>query len=370
MKKLGILIFNWRCWLNPESGGAEIFIRENTVRWAKAGHDITLFTSEFSGQRKNEEIFNGVRIVRTGGKYSVYSKAREYYKDRFVNENYDIIIDAINTRPFLTPKFVNKGKVVAIIFQLAREYWFYETPFPVSYIGYYLLENRWLKNYVNIPTITISESSKRDLIDLGFTNVFIVPVGVNFKPLNEIPEKEKYPVVAYVGRLKRAKRPDHAIRAFKIVKDKIPEAELWIIGDGNYRKDLVKIATNGVRFFGSLPNEERRKLLKKAWVLVNPSVREGFGLNVIEANALGTPCVAYDVAGLRDSVKDNETGMLAQEGSIEDLADKITKFFSDGNLAQRLSRNALINSRKFSWDECAEAFMNVVTHSIESVENG
>jgi glycosyltransferase involved in cell wall biosynthesis len=360
MKKPSILIFNWRCWQNPESGGAEVFMYENAVRWVKAGCKVTLFTSEFTGCKK-EEIVDEVKIVRSGGRYSVYWKAKEYYRRQFLKENYDVVIDVINTRPFLTPKFVNNGeRIVALIYQLAREYWFYETPFPINYIGYYYLENRWLKNYIETPTVTISESTKQDLINLGFKEIFVVPVGVNFKPLDKVPEKEKHPVIAYVGRLKRAKRPDHAVKAFRIVKEKIPEAELWIIGNGYFRKDLEKMATNGVKFFSGLSDGARRELVKRAWVLVNPSVREGWGLNVVEANALGTPCIAYDVAGLRDSVKNGESGLLAEAGNVEDLAEKIVRVLNSDSMRAGLSRNALEFSKGFSWDKTAKEFLDVV----------
>ena len=253
---------------------------------------------------------------------------------------------------------------MALIHQLAREYWFYETPFPISHLGYYLLENRWLRNYVDVPTVTVSESTRHDLLDLGFKDVNIVPNGWNFPPLEKVLEKESYPIVAYVGRLKRAKRPDHVIKAFQIVKEKIPEVELWIIGAGNFRRDLGKIAFDGVRFFGSLSNGDRRELMRRAWVLVHPSVREGFGLNVVEANALGTPCIAYDVAGLRDSVKDHETGLLADSGSIVDLAEKTIMILKDDALREKMSKNALHHSRRYSWDESAESFLKVIAHRV------
>lgn len=362
METLKILLFNWRCWLNSNMGGAEVFTCENVKRWAKAGHEVTLFVSEFPNC-KREEIVDKVRIVRAGGKYSVYSKAKRYYKKRFSKEGYDVVVDEINTRPFLTPKFVNNGEeIIGLIHQLAREYWFYETPFPINYLGYYFLENRWLQVYVNIPTVTVSRSTKLDLMNLGFKTVFIVPEGLNFTPLDRVPEKKKNPILVYVGRLKRAKRPDHALKAFKIVKERVPRCELWIIGNGYFRKDLENMGINGVKFFCGLSNKERRELIKKAWVLVNPSVREGFGLNVIEANALGTLCVAYNVAGLRDSIKDNETGLLAEASNVEDLADKIIMVLKDHGLRERLSRNALAYSRLFSWDKSADAFLKIIQH--------
>jgi glycosyltransferase involved in cell wall biosynthesis len=360
METLRILIFNWRDIKNPEAGGAEVFTHENAKRWVKMGHEVTLFTSEFPNCIK-DEILDGVRVIRAGGKYSVYWKAKTYYRKHFLKESYDVVIDEINTRPFLTPRFVNNGeKIVALIHQLAREYWFYEMPFPISYIGYYFLEDRWLRNYVNVPIVTVSESTRQDLLDLGFNRVFVIPEGLNFTPLSEIPRKEDYPVVVYAGRLKRAKRPDHAIRAFKIVKKKSPNAELWIIGDGPYRKDLERIAGEGVKFIGGLPNEDRRRFLARAWVLVNPSVREGWGLNVIEANALGTPCVAYDVAGLRDSVRNGKTGLLVADGDVEALANAIIKVLSEEGLREKLSRNAVKWAGRFSWEKTAEEFLKIV----------
>jgi len=347
--------------MSPEMGGAEVLTREVAKRLSEAGHEITLFTSEFRGCR-GEEVVDGVRIVRAGGRYSVYWKAKEYYKKQFSKEGYDVVIDEINTRPFFTHRFVNNGeKVVALIHQLAREYWFYETPFPISYIGYYFLEDRWLRNYVDVPTVTVSESTRQDLLGLGFKKVFVVPEGLNFTPLNEVPEKEGYPVVVYAGRLKKAKRPDHAIKAFKIVKEKFPNAELWVIGDGPFRKGLERIAGDGVKFFGGLSNEERRRLLARAWILANPSVREGFGLNVLEANALGTPCVAYDVAGLRDSIIDGRTGLLVREnGDVDMLANAIIRILEDDALRRMLSVNALEYSKNFSWDRTAQEFQNIL----------
>lgn len=341
-------------------GGAEVFTREVLSRWAKSGNEVTLFTSKFKGS-DDEEVVDGVRIVRQGGNFSVYWKAKGFYAKRFSKEGYDVVIDEINTRPFLTPNFVKNGeRIVALIHQLAREYWFYETPFPISFLGYYFLEKRWLKNYVKILTVTVSDSTKKDLVDFGFERVFVVGEGLNFEPLRDLEQKHGCPVIVYVGRLKKAKRPDHAIEAFKIVKRFVPNAELWIIGEGYFKDRLVKIACKGVRFFMPRSDEERRNLVRKAWVLVNPSVREGFGLNVVEANALGVPSVAYDVAGLRDSIVNGETGLLIEPGNVKALAEGIINVLKDENLRVSLSRNALAYSRSFSWDKVADKFMEVV----------
>jgi glycosyltransferase involved in cell wall biosynthesis len=356
-----ILWLNWRCWLNPAMGGAEVFTYEVAKRWAASGHEVSLFTSKYPGS-KDEETVDGIRIIRAGGRFTVYRQARRYYSKRFRKEGFDVIVDEINTQPFSAPKFAkNHERVFALIHQLAREFWFYETPFPVSYIGYNLLENRWLKQYVDVPTVTVSESTRKDLLDLGFKHVSVVPEGLNFEPLSALPDKDSKPIVAFSGRLKRAKRPDHAIKAFELVKEKVPNAELWVFGDGPFRKTLERLSGSGIRFFGNLSSFDRRELLKKCWVLMVPGLREGWGLNIVEANAFGLPAVAYDVPGLCDSVKNNETGMLAEGGNIMDLAEKTINLLTDSLLREKLGVNSLNYSKQFSWEKTAKELMKLIT---------
>ena len=355
-----ILWFNWRCWVNPEMGGAEVFTREVARRLVRAGHEVTLFTSEFPGCRR-EEVLDGVRVVRAGGRYTVYLRAWRHYLGRFMRENYDVVVDEVNTVPFFAPRFVCNGeRVVALIHQLAREFWFYETPFPLSFLGYYFLEGWWLRGYVDVPTVTVSESSRRDLLGLGFRRVFVVSEGLGFGALDDLPEKEGFPVVVFVGRLKRVKRPWHALEAFRLVRRCFPRAELWVVGDGYMRRRLEGLGFDGVRFFGRVSEERKRDLLCRAWVLVHPGVREGWGLNVLEAAACGTPTVAYRVAGLCDSVRDGVTGFLARNGDVRDLANKIIRVLEDEGLRERLSRNCLEYARRFSWDRTAEEFLRVL----------
>lgn len=360
METLKILLFNWRCWLNPEMGGAEVFTREVLKRWAAQGHEVVLFTSQFNGS-KSEEIVDGVKIVRAGGFYTVYGKAKQFYETHFSKEKYDIIVDEINTRPFQTPNFVKNGeKIVTLIHQLAREYWFCETPFPINLLGYYFFEDRWLKKYRGLPTVTVSESTRKDLAELGFEKTFVVGEGLNFMPLSQLSEKEKFPVAVYAGRLKKAKRPDHVVKAFRIVKKAVPDAELWIIGDGYLREKLVKIACEGVKFHASLSNEERRRLIARSWILVNPSIREGFGLNIVEANALGVPCIAYDVPGLRDAIINGKTGILTESNNIKALAGTIIQILGNDSLRLKFSQESLEYSKNFSWIDVADKFMRIL----------
>ena len=186
-----VLWFNWRDIRNPLAGGAEVFTHEVARRLVRRGHEVTLFSSYFPGCVR-EEVVDGVRVVRSGGRFTVYLRAKEYYRKHFSGDGYDVVVDEVNTRPFFTPKFVNNDeRIVALIHQLAREFWFYEMPFPISLIGYYVLEKRWLKNYTSTPTVTVSDSTKKDLEDLGFKKVFVVHNRLNVDPVDAFIQGSK-----------------------------------------------------------------------------------------------------------------------------------------------------------------------------------
>ena len=346
-----ILWYSWKCWHHPESGGAEVFTHEVTKRLVKLGYPVTLFCSEFEGSVR-EEYSDGVRIIREGGKYRVYLKAKAFYESH--RNEFDIVVDEINTRPFMTPKFVQREKILAIIFQLAREYWFYETGFPINYLGYYFLEKKWLGNYNNIPTLTISASTSMDLHSWGFKDVTVIPVGLNDRPLERYSVKNSNPTIIFVGRLKKVKRPDHAISAFRSVKSKIPNAELWIVGTGYMRDKLERSAPQGVSFFGSVSEDEKFELMTKAHLIIIPGIREGWGLNVVEANSVGTPAIAYNVPGLRDAIKNDYTGVLIDPQDPKSLADAIVRYLQE---PANIAANALLESRKYSWDRTVQLFI-------------
>lgn len=196
--------------------------------------------------------------------------------------------------------------------------------------------------------------------NLGFKRVFVVPEGLNVEPVTDIPRKATIPVCIYVGRLKKVKRLDHALSAFSMINERIHNVELWIVGDGYYRDYLEKKACDGIKFFGYVSHRRKIELLKKAWLLIHPSIREGWGLNVIEANACGTPTIAYDVLGLRDSIRNRETGLLVESGDVRALAEMIMKIIENKGLREQFSRNALNYSKQFDWDRAAREFLRIL----------
>ncbi len=360
-----ILWYNWRDIKNPDAGGAEVFTHEVCKRLIqKHGESITLFTSGFEGG-KHEETVDGVKIVRSGNKYSVYKKAKEFYNQN--KESFDLVVDEVNTKPFGTPSFVRNRPIVALIHQLAKEFWFYETPFPISLLGYYFLEKYWLRKYRNITTITVSNSTLQDLRDLGFTDVQVVPEGLSFLPPQVLPEKEVKPTVLFVGRLKKAKKPDDALRAFRKIKDEIPDARFWIVGSGYMEEELRSMArswfpedSSDITVFGNQATERKLELMSRAHVLLVPGVREGWGLVVTEANGMGTPAVAYDAPGLRDSVIDGVTGKLVLRGDYARMGIEVAQILKDKVMVKAYSEKALENARHFDWQITAARIREIL----------
>ena len=342
--------FNWRDIKHPDAGGAEFLTHEIMKRFVQRGYEVTLFCPKVVGRPSEEEI-DGVNVVRDGGKYTVYGRGRAYFKKQ--RDRYDVIIDEVNPRPFLNPKILDGKPALVLFHQMIREEWFYEMPFPFSYFCYFY-ENRWLLPYRETSTLTVSPSSKKDLEEIGFKRVRVIPMGISTKPLNEIGQKEDNPTVAFIGRLKRHKLPDHAIKAFQIIKKDIPSAKMWIIGDGYMLNELEQLSTKDVKFFGHVGNKVKYDLLSRAHLVLVPSMREGWGLVVTESNAMGTPVVAYDVNGLRDSVLDGRNGILIKDNSPESLARYALSILTDKEMLHTLSVNALEYSRQFSWDKTAD----------------
>jgi glycosyltransferase involved in cell wall biosynthesis/O-antigen/teichoic acid export membrane protein len=322
-RDLRILILNWRDVSHPNAGGAEFYTESVARHWINEGHHVTLFCASIAG-RPHSEVQNGLHIIRRGTRYSVYREARNYYR----NEGrglYDLVVDEINTRPFLSPKWVDDVPVIGLAHQVCRELWYLQMPYPLAWIGHHILEPKWLKSYHSTNVVTVSESSRESLSEYGMNNVHVVPEGGSTEAPTEPLAREARPTVVFIGRLEAHKRPQEAIRAFSMLHDHDPRAVMWIIGSGPMESQLRKSSPPGVQFLGSVSQSEKFERLQRAHVLIATSVREGWGLVVSEAAALGTPSIAYDVAGLRDSV--SASGGILTAPNPEALGRTLCEYF-------------------------------------------
>lgn len=371
-----ILFFNWRDITHPYAGGAERYIHEIGKRLSEK-HEVTLWCGKYKGCKDVEEM-DGIRVVRSGSSNirigvhdpTIYALAGWNYFSKLRKEGFDIVIENIIGLPFFTPLFAKVPKV-AILHHLVRRIVFKEVPSPVAAVPY-LGEGTIPWIYRNVQFITISESSKKEMIELGIapSKIAIVYVGVDRTLFSEKHRKSDFPHVIYLGRMKKYKRLDLLIRAMETVTKEIPDAKLTIAGSGDAQRGLMALVDrlglkDSVIFRGYVDEKEKARLLGSAWLFVSPSSMEGWGISVMEANASGTPCIAFDVPGLRDSIKNGETGVLVkQDGNVEILAGSIIRVLRDDELRKKLSKNAMKWAKNFDWDKSAKQFAKIIENAV------
>lgn len=357
-----ILVINWQDIANPSGGGAEVHFHEIFKRIANMGHDVTLFCSSFT-EAKSEETIDGVRVIRQGGRnlFNFYVPLR-YFK-QFKKEKFDIIIDDINKIPFYTPLFV-KEPLLAISHHFFGKSIFLEAGIIAgTYV--YLSEKLVDLVYKKTPFAVVSQSTLDEFKSRGFNekHFSIVPNAIAPEEFPmEVCSKEQFPVITYFGRLKKYKSVDHLVKAFAIVSQQIPEAKLYIMGRGDFQPELENLAENlGIssktKFFGYVSDYDKVKLLSLSHCAVNTSMKEGWGITNIEANACGTPVVSADVPGLRDSVSVGVSGLLYEYGNIDHLAKILIELLTDSHKLKDLSYGAVSWAKQFTWDESAKAMI-------------
>lgn len=365
---LKILIYNWRDTKHVWAGGAETYIHELSKRWVKNGHSLTLFCG-WDGKSRRNEIVDGVKVIRRGGFYSVYPLAIIYHFLK-LRGKYDIVIDCENGIPFFTPLFVGTPSILVIHHvhqKVFREY----LRFPFSKIAIFLESKLMPFVYKNFPVVTTSQSSKSDIVERGWSDeraIEVVTPGVEWSIFGKYAKKIN-PSFIYLGRLKPYKNIDVAIEAFAEVQSKFPDSTLTIAGSGESLDNLKKLAKklgveNSVIFTGRVTDEMRTKLLSENWLAIQPSSIEGWGITVIEANACGTPVIASDVNGLRDSVIDGKTGILTTVNDSHAFAQTMELLIRDERLRKSLSENAYAWSKNFSWDIASKKFEGVLEKAI------
>lgn len=361
--KKRILIFNWRDTKHKYAGGAEVYIHEVAKRLVKDGHLVSLFCGNDGVCQKNETV-DGIQVIRRGGFYFVYLWAFFYYLIQF-RGRYDVIIDCENGIPFFTPLYTKK-KIFCLVFHIHQEVFRRSLSKPLSFLAL-ILENRlmpWV--YKNIKFITISRSSKTEMkkIGLGSAGIEVIYPGINWQEVR-VGIRSKTPLILYLGRLKYYKSLNILIRAAKKVLEKIPQAEFVIAGDGEEKNGLQKLAKrlgieNKITFTGKVSEEGKIKLYQRAWLFVNPSFMEGWGITSIEANAFGIPVIASNIPGLRDSVQNPHSGYIVPYGNINAFADCIYLLLKDKKIREYMSGKAIQWAKRFSWEKSAERFTRIL----------
>jgi glycosyltransferase involved in cell wall biosynthesis len=366
-----ILILNWQDIKNPQAGGAEVHLHEIFSRVAGLGHEVTLFCSSFPGAPARETI-DGIRVVREGGRYFFNFRVFFRYVTRLRKERYDVVIEDMNKIPFFTPLYVRRP-LHFIIHHLFDRSIFLETSFPIA-LYVYLLERAAvsLLRSRQISTFVVSPSTREEMLAKGLREgqMEIVNNCVDHARYTPDPSRRSTtPLIGYFGRLKKYKAVDHLLLAFARLAAERPDLRLVVIGEGDHRPALEALARSlgieaQVTFTGFVSETEKVAWLRRVWFLANTSSKEGWGLTVIEANACGVPVVASDVPGLRDAVRDGETGLLYPFGDVEKLTANIRLLLEDGQLRNRLGAAAQEWAATFDWGLVARKTAGLLEKSL------
>jgi glycosyltransferase involved in cell wall biosynthesis len=316
------------------------------------------------GHLPRREQIDGVHIVRRGGFYLVYFWAFLYYLVRF-RGRYDVILDCHNGIPFFTPLYA-KEPVIGVVHHIHQVVFKQYLPAPAAALASWMERDLMPRAYRRRRFITVSESTRAEMVELGLTGagISIVHNGVDLAALSPGP-KSAEPLILYLGRLAPYKSIDVLIRAFAAVREQVPTSRLVIAGSGDDSRRLKALATrlklrSSTDFVGHVSDAQKVSLYQRAWVFVNPSLMEGWGITTIEAGACGTPTVGADVAGLRDSINNPKTGYLTPHGDSAALASRISMLLTDHSLRSDMSINAVKWARRFEWDQSSKRALTLV----------
>lgn len=344
--------------MHPQAGGAEVRIHELGKRLVKSGCRVRLICERWPGSNESA-VIDGIEIHRIGGRYDAHLRVPFLLK----SEDYDVVIDDIaHAVPWFSPLFTQKP-VIGQVHHVHGPILSFELPSALANIVSFA-EGSLRFVYNNI--VVVSESTKSALVtqyNFSPEHIKVVPNGVDlnfYRPSC----KSKNPTVLWLGRVKRYKRVDHVLSAFKIVVKEIPNAQLLIVGEGDYLPALKRIrrqlGLSNVSFLGKVSEEEKVRLMGSSWVTVATSLVEGWCMSITESAACSSAAVAYNVAGLRDSVVDKKTGILIKDGDTIALADAIVELLNDEKFRNILSENAFVHSKCQSWENSADDLLTIL----------
>ncbi len=357
---------------NPQAGGAEVHLEEILKRLVRSGHQIDLLCSNYPGGSKTD-ITSGIKINRYGSRYNFNWVAPLAVRKLIKSNNYDVVIEDINKIPFYSPVY-QKLPTLIVIPHLFADTVFREINFILGtyiYLAEKLVARIYRKNrFMVISNSTAAEMEKRGL---PRENIHVVECGIDKEVYRFDPEVVKFeiPTLLYVGRLKKYKSVETVIDAMPRIRDSVPAARLIIVGAGDHRPALEhRVSTLGlqdvVEFKGYIPETEKVSYLRRAHISVYPSLKEGWGLTNIEANACGTAVLAARVPGLQDSVDEGKSGLLFEYGSVDKFSDLAIKLLTDEAYRRAMEMGGLRWAANFSWDKAARDTEEILKRIVKS----
>jgi glycosyltransferase involved in cell wall biosynthesis len=354
-----LLLVNWQDIENPQGGGAEIHLHEIFGRLARKGHEVTLLCGGWPGHIDRTRI-DGMDVHRVGTRATYPLLAFPYYRRHLAKQQWDVLLEDINKIPLYTPLWGGNVKVrAALVPHLFGATAFQEFNAPMA-ATVWAAERPLRPIYSSVPFEAISESTRDDLVHRGIPRerIEVIYPGVDTQGYTPLAgSRSPAPVFAYLGRLKKYKGVHHVIEAFAAMR--VRNATLEIAGAGDYRPQLEALVTSldlraRVRFLGRISEPEKLALLRRSWGLAFASPKEGWGITNLEAAACATPVIASNSPGIRESVRDGETGFLVPHGDHLAMAAAMDRLAASRELVETLGVSARKFAETFTWERAAD----------------
>ncbi|WP_283139833.1 glycosyltransferase family 4 protein [Rhizohabitans arisaemae] len=358
-----VAVLNFREPQQFAAGGAEEYIWQVSRYLIRQGARVDLLTAREPGQAARERR-DGVSIRRMGTKFTVYLLVPLWLLLR--RRRFDAVVDCMNGIPFFAPAVVpRRTPVVCLVHHVHDRQFHAFLPKWLARIGCFIEGPVARRLYRRSVTVTVSESSRASIRERlrWLAPIVVVPNGSPEPRPGPVPAQPSAgdPAVVYVGRLVGHKRVDRLVHAVRGLRPAWPGLRLHIVGRGpEYRplRDLVQAGglRDLVHIHGFLGEDDKRSIVAGATLNVTASEFEGWGLTVIEAAALGIPSVAYDVEGLRDSIRHGETGWLVREGEeLADVVDRALKELADPLRRAEVGQACRSWASRFTWERTGAA---------------
>lgn len=362
-----ILVINYRDRLHPAAGGAEKHLHRIFSKIVAMGHEVVLFTTMFPGASERE-VVDGIQVVRKGHDLMFQITAAMSLRALDREFNFDVVVEDLNKLPVFAHWFVKKPLLVQM-HHLWRSSIFAETVFPVAF-GVWLFERIVPLFYRSQPFVVVSPSTKKELAEIGVDENRISVIYNGSEAVEPVAnDAVQAPYFLWLSRIHKYKGIWVALSAFEKFSVKHPEAKLVVVGDGplmeKVRGWLSAHGLSGkVQLTGFVPSREKRNLIAGSLALLQTSFKEGWGLTVMEAAQFEKMTIASDVPGLRDSVRDGETGILFAAGDAGACASAMEKVYADESLRLRLGAAAKKYAQSFSWDDAAAQTLELLNKTV------
>jgi glycosyltransferase involved in cell wall biosynthesis len=360
-----VSILAWRDLDDPEAGGSEIHASNVAALWAEAGIEVTMRTS-YAANRPVVSWRDGYRVIRKAGRYLVFPRAA-FSEMMGWHGGRDGLVEIWNGMPFFSPLWARTPHVTWL-HHVHAEMWQMTLPPRLAAFGNFVESRLAPPIYRRTPIVTLSESSKHELVhDLKFKadRVTVVPPGIDpqYSPGGA---ESPTPLVVAVGRLVPVKRFDLLVDALVALKPRHPQLEAVIMGEGYCREALeAQVRAAGADGWISLPGyvdeADKIDLYRSAWTLAMADATAGWGMTITEAAACGTTAVATRVAGHQDAIADGDTGLLAD--TRDELVAAIDLVLTDHDRRARMSARALERARRYTWEATARGTLEVLAQA-------